>query len=68
VVSFLQVFLPRLCTNCSHECYMPCPSHHPWADHSNIPKENKKFVLLLYFIQYQFLVLCRYIIVSSSEL
>jgi hypothetical protein len=38
VVSFLlafppmsYIYIPRL----PHSCYMPCPSHPPWLDHSN---------------------------------
>jgi hypothetical protein len=33
VVSFLLAFPPI--SSSSHSCYVPCPSHPPWLDHSN---------------------------------
>jgi hypothetical protein len=37
VVSFLLVSPPisHMHSSSPHSCYMPCPSHHPWLDHSN---------------------------------
>jgi hypothetical protein len=38
VVSFLLAFPPISCMHSSspHSCFMPCPSHPPCLDHSNV--------------------------------
>jgi hypothetical protein len=44
VVSFLLAFSPisYMQSSSPHSCYMPCPSHPPWLDHSNIFGEEYK--------------------------
>jgi hypothetical protein len=36
-----------ICIILLHACYMPCPSHPPWLDHSNYVKENIVVVVVV---------------------
>jgi hypothetical protein len=49
VVSFLPAFPPifYMHASSSHSCYMPCPSHPPWLDHSNYTGRRVKVTKLL---------------------
>jgi hypothetical protein len=42
--SFLLAFPPKFHMHSAspHSCYMPCPSHTPWLDHSNYTCEEYK--------------------------
>jgi hypothetical protein len=44
LVSFLLAFpqKPYIHSFMPHSCYMPCPSHPPWLDHSNYLREEYK--------------------------
>jgi hypothetical protein len=54
VVSFFLAFPPISCMHSSspHSCYMPCPSHPPWVDHSNYTWQGiqvTKFLTMQFF-------------------